>query len=134
VWRYTSTPPTCLHVVERENPYLFYLNISSVTVFNELIYQNPTLDYITIHYYFIIIFSGSAAQRGLWPAVALQPSAGYGLLWLCSPARAMACCGSAAQRGLWPPRSRDFLITQNDAPQPVKLLWKSDQLVAETTT
>jgi hypothetical protein len=27
-----------------------------------------------------IIISGSAAQRGLWPAVALQPSAGYGLL------------------------------------------------------
>jgi hypothetical protein len=25
-----------------------------------------------------IIFSGSAAQRGLWPPVALQPSAGYG--------------------------------------------------------
>jgi hypothetical protein len=27
-----------------------------------------------------IIFFGSAAQRGLWPPVALQPSAGYGLL------------------------------------------------------
>jgi hypothetical protein len=27
-----------------------------------------------------IIFSGTAAQRGLWPPVALQPSAGYGLL------------------------------------------------------
>jgi hypothetical protein len=27
-----------------------------------------------------IIFSGSAAQRGLWPPVALQPSTGYGLL------------------------------------------------------
>jgi hypothetical protein len=36
-------------------------------------------------------------------SLALQPSAGYGLLWLCSPARAMASCGSAAQRGLWPP-------------------------------
>jgi hypothetical protein len=35
--------------------------------------------------------------------LALQPSAGYGLLWLCSPARFMASCGSAAQRGLWPP-------------------------------
>jgi hypothetical protein len=34
--------------------------------------------------------------------LALQPSAGYGLLWHCSPARAMACCGTAAQRGLWP--------------------------------
>jgi hypothetical protein len=38
----------------------------------------------------IIIISDTAAQRGLWPPVALQPSAGYGLLWLCSPARAMA--------------------------------------------
>jgi hypothetical protein len=47
--------------------------------------------------------SGSAAQRGLWPPVALQLSAGYGLMWLCSPARAMASCGTAAQRGLWPP-------------------------------
>jgi hypothetical protein len=28
-----------------------------------------------------IIISGSAAQRGLWPPVALQPSAGYGLLF-----------------------------------------------------
>jgi membrane protein DedA with SNARE-associated domain len=28
--------------------------------------------------------------------LALQPSASYGLLWLCSPARAMASCGSAA--------------------------------------
>jgi hypothetical protein len=46
---------------------------------------------------------GSAAQRGLLPPVALQPSAGYGFLWLCSPARAMASCGSAAQCGLWPP-------------------------------
>jgi hypothetical protein len=51
----------------------------------------------------IIIFPGSAAQRGLWPPVAVQPSAGYGLLWLCSPARAMAFSGSAAQRELWPP-------------------------------
>jgi hypothetical protein len=46
---------------------------------------------------------GSAAQRRLWSPVALQPSACYGLLWLCSLARAMACCGSAAQRRLWPP-------------------------------
>src|SRR5215510_16553320 len=34
--------------------------------------------------------------------------------------------GSAAQRGLWPPRSRGFLITHNDAPQSVGLLWSSD--------
>jgi hypothetical protein len=42
--------------------------------------------------------------------------------------------GSAAQRGLWPPSSRGFLITHNDAPQSVGLLWTSDQLVAETYT
>jgi hypothetical protein len=65
--------------------------------------------------------------------VALQHSAGYGLLWLCSPARAMASCGSAAQRGPWPPRSPGFLITHNDAPESVGLLWTSDQPVAETS-
>jgi hypothetical protein len=35
--------------------------------------------------------------------------------------------GSAAQRGLWPPRSRGFLITHNDGPQSVGLLWTSDE-------
>jgi hypothetical protein len=44
-------------------------------------------------------------------SLALQPSAGYGLLV-----------------------SRDFLITHNDAPQSVELFWTSDQLVAETST
>jgi hypothetical protein len=42
--------------------------------------------------------------------------------------------GSVAQRGLWPPRSLGFLITNNDAPRSVGLLWTSDQLVAETST
>jgi hypothetical protein len=42
--------------------------------------------------------------------------------------------GTAAQRGLWPPRSQGFLITHNDAPHSVGLLWTSDQLVAETST
>jgi hypothetical protein len=42
--------------------------------------------------------------------------------------------GSAAQLRLWPPRPRDFLITHNDAPQSVQLLWTSDQFVAETST
>jgi hypothetical protein len=42
--------------------------------------------------------------------------------------------GSAAQRGLWPPRLRGFLITHNDAPQSVGLLWASDQPVAKTST
>jgi hypothetical protein len=40
----------------------------------------------------------------------------------------------AAQPGLWPPRSRSFLITNNDQPQSVGLLWTSDQLVADTST
>jgi hypothetical protein len=42
--------------------------------------------------------------------------------------------GSAAQHGLWPPRSRGFLITYNDMPQLIGLLWTSDQLVTETST
>jgi hypothetical protein len=42
--------------------------------------------------------------------------------------------GAAAQRGPWPPHSRSFLITHNDAPQSVGLLWTSDQLVAGTST
>jgi hypothetical protein len=36
--------------------------------------------------------------------------------------------------GLWPPRFRGFLITHNDAPQSVGLLWTSDQSVAEIST
>jgi hypothetical protein len=44
-------------------------------------------------------------------SLALQPSAGFGLLV-----------------------SRGFLITHNDAPQSVGLLWTNDQLVAETST
>jgi hypothetical protein len=43
-------------------------------------------------------------------------------------------CGSAFRRGLWHPRFRGFVITYNDAPQSVGLLWTSDQLVAETST
>ena len=35
--------------------------------------------------------------------------------------------------GLYLPRVRVFLITHNDTPQSVGLLWTSDQLVAETT-
>jgi hypothetical protein len=42
--------------------------------------------------------------------------------------------GTAAHRGLWPPRPQGFLITQNEAPQSAALLWKSDQLVAGTST
>ena len=36
--------------------------------------------------------------------------------------------------GLEPPRVWGFLITHNDAPQSVGLLWTSDQSVAETST
>ena len=36
--------------------------------------------------------------------------------------------------GLYPPRVRGFLITHNDAPQSVGLLWTNDQSVAETST
>jgi hypothetical protein len=43
-------------------------------------------------------------------SLALQPSAGYGLV------------------------SRGFLITNNDAPHSVGLLWTSDQHVAQTST
>ena len=42
--------------------------------------------------------------------------------------------GAAAQRGPWPPYSWGSLITHNDAPQSVGLLWTSDQFVAETST
>jgi hypothetical protein len=42
--------------------------------------------------------------------------------------------GSSAQRGICPPRPWGFLITYNEAPQSVGLLWTSDQLVAETST
>jgi len=36
--------------------------------------------------------------------------------------------------GLYPLRFRGFLITHNDAPQSVGLLWTGDQSVAETST
>ena len=36
--------------------------------------------------------------------------------------------------GLQPPRFRGFLITHNDAPQSVGLLWMRDQSVVETST
>jgi hypothetical protein len=42
--------------------------------------------------------------------------------------------GTAAQRGLWRPHPRDCLITHNDAPRSVGLLWTNDQPVAESST
>jgi hypothetical protein len=53
-----------------------------------------------------------------------------GILYLCL----FVSHGAEAQRGPWPPHSRSFLITHNDTPQSVGLLWTSDQLVAETST
>ena len=41
---------------------------------------------------------------------------------------------SQPSSGLYPPRFRGFLITLNDAPQSVGLLWTSNQSVAETST
>jgi hypothetical protein len=49
--------------------------------------------------------------RWLFVSLALQPSAGYGLLV-----------------------PQGFVITHNDAPHSVGLLWASDELVAETST
>jgi hypothetical protein len=42
--------------------------------------------------------------------------------------------GATAPNGSGLPHSRGFLITHNDAPQSVGLLWTSGQLVAETST
>jgi hypothetical protein len=55
------------------------------------------------HYYYFSLY--------LCLFLALQPSAGYGLL-----------------------ATRGFVITHNDAPQSVGILWTSDQFVAETST
>jgi hypothetical protein len=54
--------------------------------FDPTFYAVVVAQYLSLYF----TFSGSAAQRELWPPLSLQPSAGYGLLWLCSPARAMA--------------------------------------------
>jgi len=42
-------------------------------------------------------------------------------------------CGAATHRGSWPPHSRGFLDHTQRRPQSVRLLWTSDQLVAETS-
>jgi len=42
--------------------------------------------------------------------------------------------GATAPSGPWPPNYRGFMITHNDAPQSVGLLWASDQPDAETST
>jgi hypothetical protein len=70
--------------------------------------RNKLLVYIYIYIYICCLFS--------WR---------YNPLWLYF---------SQSGSGLWPPRFRGFLITHNDAPQSVGLLWTSDQSVAETST
>jgi hypothetical protein len=55
--------------------------------------NNSKLLYFHLKFYFLFLLFSQA----------LQPSAGYGLLWLCSPVQAVASCGSAVQHGLWPP-------------------------------
>jgi hypothetical protein len=75
-----------------------YLKPTKCTLFS-LEHILPPVRLLT---FYLFIFSGHAAQRGLWPPVA------------------------ATQRGLWPPCSRGFVITHNDAPQSVGLIWTSD--------
>jgi hypothetical protein len=60
--------------------------------------QNANSDVVT----YCCSYACSATNQGFF-FLALQPSAGYGFLWLCSPAQTMASCSSAAQRRLWPP-------------------------------
>jgi hypothetical protein len=66
----------------------------------------------------------TACGTGTFP---VQGPDNYGIFYL------FIFSDAVAQRGLWSP-PRGFLITQNDAPQSVGLLWTSDQLVAETST
>jgi hypothetical protein len=42
--------------------------------------------------------------------------------------------GATDPSGSGPPHYRDFMITHNDAPQSVGLVWTSDQPIAETST
>ena len=42
--------------------------------------------------------------------------------------------GAVSQRGPWPLHSWGFVITHNNAPHSVGLLWTSDQLVTENST
>jgi len=46
----------------------------------------------------------------------------------------MFVSGATAPIGPGPPHSRGFLITHNDAPHSVGLIWTNDQPVAETST
>jgi hypothetical protein len=77
--------------------------------------EAPFCDFLLTHYpqtflptqhgLLLLLLSSSSSS------LALQPSVGYGLLI-----------------------PQGFVITHNDTPQSVGLLWMSDQLVAETST
>jgi hypothetical protein len=80
----------------------------------EMVPVAPIITGITLVFTFyvrdvLLLISSSSSPSS--SSLAVQPIIGYGLLV-----------------------SRGFLITHNDAPQLVGLLWTSDQLVAETST
>jgi hypothetical protein len=68
--------------------------------------------------FYNILMVNSPQRICLFVFLALQPTVGV---------------FSQPGSGLSPPRFRGFLITHNDAPQSVGLLWTSDQSVAETS-
>jgi hypothetical protein len=68
-------------------------------------------DFASCTVHFVNICVKTNKYTNLLFSLALKLSAGYGLLV-----------------------SRGFVITHNDAPQSVGLLWTSDQLVVETST
>jgi hypothetical protein len=92
----------------QETPFLSKLKHES----SQLLHDNDTHNTVEVS-----ISTDVKVSKLIWPnyylifSLAVQPSAGYGLLVL-----------------------RCFLITYNDAPQSVGLLWTSDQLVAKTST
>jgi hypothetical protein len=92
----------------QETPFLNKLKHES----SQLLHDNDTHNTVEVS-----VSTDAKVSKLLWPnnyllfSLALQPSAGYGL-----------------------PVLLGFLITHNDAPQSVGLLWTSDQLVAETST
>jgi hypothetical protein len=103
---------------------LLYLQIASLDtlhLFFNLHFSVLLLKWIAMatHFEFQVSFFGGTGNyviggyylKLLFVSLAVQPRAGYGLLVL-----------------------RGSLITHNDAPQSVELLWTSDQLVAETST
>jgi hypothetical protein len=74
----------------------------------------------------IIIFTNLAFQQSIIST--------YIWMFVFLPLRPTVVVFSQPGSGLLPPRFRGFLITRNDAPQLVGLLWTSDQSVAEIST